>query len=139
MLPGRSDWESHYDPWKYANDCLADGALEQARTSAIFQLRRAVEFREKELKSIYSFDKIPGFEGTKDHKISKILLDLQIFLPIMRKQLIDFRNAVSHDPAKKPPDLNRCRKLAEFTWYFLKSTDHLLSVLLELWPLTAST
>jgi len=73
MLCGRSSWKSHYDPWKDANDRLADGAPEQASASAILQLRRAVEFRDKALKDTHSFDKIPEFEGIAYHKI---LLDL---------------------------------------------------------------
>jgi hypothetical protein len=50
-----------------------------------------------------------------------------IVLPLMRKVLTDVRNDVTHDFLKRPPDIGRCRELAEFTWYFLKSTDHLLS------------
>src|SRR6516165_6599061 len=123
-LNGRSSWESHSEPRNDANDRLADGASEQARAVAILQLRRAVEFRDKVLRDTYSLDKIPGFPKTSYYKI---LLDVQVILPIMRKHLIDIRNAISHDDTEKPPDLHRCRELAEFTWYYLKSTDHLLS------------
>ena len=124
MVNGRSAWERHYDPWKDAQDRLADGASEEARASAIWQLRRAVEFRDKAFKVTYPFDKIPGFNERTYHKL---LLDLEIILPIMRTTLVNIRNSISHDETEKPPNLDRCREFSEFTWYYLKSTDHLLS------------
>jgi len=124
MLPGHTDWQGHYAPWEHANESLSRRASEQDRASAIFQLRRALEFRDKALRSVYSLDKIPGLGR---NAYPGILSDLNITLPIMRRKLIDLRNEVAHDHTKSPPEIDRCREYSEFTWYFLKSTDHLLS------------
>jgi hypothetical protein len=121
---GDPHWERHYEPWKHANASLGEAASEQDRASAILQLKRSLEFREKALNSVYGFDKMHGI-GKKG--IPASLEMFNIVLPIMRKVLTDVRNDVTHDFSKQPPDLYRCRELAEFTWYFLKSTDHLLS------------
>lgn len=120
---GDPRWEKHYEPWKHANATLVETASEQDRASAIFQLRRALEFREKALNSVYGFNRIPG--GGKK-RTSDWLEMFNIVLPMMRKILTDVRNDVTHDFSKPPPDVDRCRELAEFIWYFLRSTDHLL-------------
>jgi hypothetical protein len=43
----------------------------------------------------------------------------------MLQKLIDIRNAVEHEDVP-PPDLETCKVFAEYTWYFLKSTDRML-------------
>ena len=123
-LPCTVDWKAHYNPWEHANGSLTANASEQDRACALFQLRRALEFRDTALTNIYSLDKVPGFGKAA---YPRIFSDLKIVLPVMRKKLIDLRNEVSHDYMKEPPDVSRCHEFAEFTWYFLKSTDHMLS------------
>jgi hypothetical protein len=122
--PGDPQWERHYESWNHANDSLVGTASEQDRASAIFQLKRSLEFRENALNSVYEFNKMTGIVKKG---IPAALEMFNIVLPIMRKTLTDVRNDVTHDFSKPPPDIHRCRELAEFTWYFLKSTDHLLS------------
>jgi len=43
----------------------------------------------------------------------------------MLQKLIDIRNPVEHEDVA-PPDHEACKVFAEFTWYFLKSTDRML-------------
>jgi len=106
---------------------LSGRASEQDRASAILQLRRAIDLRDKALKSAYSLDKIPGL-GKSTYP--KILSDLCVVMPLMRRKLIDIRNEVAHERVEPSVDLGRCLEYCEFTWYFLKSTDHLLSSLI---------
>ncbi|MEQ8487051.1 MAG: hypothetical protein RIB46_22025 [Pseudomonadales bacterium] len=42
--------------------------------------------------------------------------------PIMASNLIETRNAIEHED-EPPPGPERLREMAEFTWYFLRSTD----------------
>jgi hypothetical protein len=129
---GDPQWKRHYEPWNHANGSLLETASEQDRASAIFQLKRSLEFREKALNSVYGFDKMPGI-GKRG--VPSSLEMFNIVLPIMRKVLTDVRNDVTHDSSKPPPEIHRCKKLAKFTWYFLKSTDHLLSNSIRGWSL----
>lgn len=68
----------------------------------------------------YGLDQIPG--TTKN----TVLTDLQIVQPIMRDELRRLRNMVAHEYGAALPDVRRCREFAEFTFYFLRSTDKLL-------------
>ena len=124
MLAGYTDWQGHYAPWEHANESLLGRASQQDRACAIFQLRRALEFRDKALRSTYPLEKIAG-SGKKAHW--EILSELNIVLPIMREKLIRLRDDIAHEYVKSPPDVERCQEYSEFVWYFLKSTDHLLS------------
>ena len=124
-MGGRNtDWESHYKPWEHANESLSGRASLQDRASAILQLRRAIDLRDKALKAVYALDRIPCLAKSA---YPKILTDLGIVMPLMRKKLIDLRNEVAHEKVNPDVDLDRCLEYCEFTWYFLKSTDHLLS------------
>jgi hypothetical protein len=60
MGAGDPHWQKHYEPWSHANTSLAETASEQDRASAIFQLKRSLEFREKSLNNVYGFDGMPG-------------------------------------------------------------------------------
>jgi hypothetical protein len=121
MLFGVPDWKGHYEPWQHANETLKKNqTTEQDRASAILQLRRAVEFRENALRLFYGLDQIPA--TTKN----TVLTDLQIVQPIMRDELRRLRNMVAHEYGAALPDVRRCREFAEFTFYFLRSTDKLL-------------
>jgi hypothetical protein len=48
----------------------------------------------------------------------------------MLQKLISIRNAVEHEDANLP-DHETCKLFAEFTWYFLKSTDRMLQQVTE--------
>jgi hypothetical protein len=52
----------------------------------------------------------------------------------MFQKLVDIRNAVEHEDAI-PPDLETCKDFAEFTWYFLKSTDRILQDVTDIFEL----
>jgi hypothetical protein len=66
MGGGDPHWERHYEPWNHANTSLVEAASEQDRVSAVFQLKRSIEFREKALNSVYGFGKMPGVGKKKD-------------------------------------------------------------------------
>lgn len=124
MLAGHTKWQGHYAPWEHANKSLLGSASHEDRACAILQLRRALEFRDKALKSVYSPEKIVISEKKK---YWELLSKLGIVLPIMRKKLVDLRDIIAHEYMESPPNVERCQEYSEFVWYYLKSTDHLLS------------
>jgi hypothetical protein len=74
----------------------------------------------KLLTDLYIFKHIPI--GTKPKKILDQLEYFGIIRPLMLNRLIEIRNSVEHEYVS-PPELDRCKELVEFVWYFLRSTD----------------
>jgi hypothetical protein len=117
--------KAHYDIWRHAQRILAvPDPGEQDLCSAMIQLDRAVDLREKLLNSIYHFRRLPGMRGKDVHVI---MVELGIIKPLMKTRLATLRNALMHVNNTAPPDLNTCRELSEFAWYYLRSTDRLIS------------
>jgi hypothetical protein len=106
--------------WRHADRILATGADELARTDAISALKRAVAHRVRSLVDLYSLDLVPVSEKPK--RKQELLAYLGLLRQEMLRRLIEIRNAVEHEDAP-PPELLTCRELAEFTWYFLRSTE----------------
>ena len=119
------DLKTHYDIWGHAQTALAaQSPSEQDICAAMIQLDRAVDLREKLLSSIYHFRRLPGMRGKDAHAI---MADLGIIKPLMKTRLATLRNALMHINGAAPPDLNTCRELSAFAWYYLRSTDRLIS------------
>jgi hypothetical protein len=121
---GSIDWRRQYEPYLYATRILKSARVDEELVTTPYHLKRAVEFRETALKKAYSMEKIAGEMGVAPEKI---LHSLDIVLPIMHRKLISLRDEVTHNGDASPPDINRCKEFAEFTWYFLKCTDRLLT------------
>jgi hypothetical protein len=131
-------WRKQYEIWMHAKDLLDKLApAEQDCAAALFQLSRAVEFRDKLLAEIYPFKRIPGLpKGLKQHEI---MCQLGLILPLMKSKLDAIRNQLMHRPGVTAPPLDVCRELMEFTWYYLRSTDRLCSMPVDYFTVNYST
>lgn len=89
----------------------------------MFQLNRAVDFRDRLLARIYSFKHIPGSQRFRNQH--EVMCKLGLILPLMKTKLDVVRNELMHKPEAAPPSIQVCRELMEFTWYYLRSTDRL--------------
>ena len=107
-------------------------ALERA--DAVLALNRAVDQRLRAFEEIYHLRKLP-LTGHNGSTLSVLAL-LGVVRPRMHDQLNEIRNLVGHEDME-PPDSKVCRTLAEFVWYFLRTTERLTLFapsLLELVP-----
>jgi hypothetical protein len=93
---------------------------------AVENLNKAVDQRIARLTSAFSLNDLrrPG-GGNMDRY--ELLTHLGVIKPIMRSELNDIRNAVNHEDAL-PPAREQCVRLAEFAWYFLRSTDGIVRI-----------
>lgn len=121
---GSSSDLEHWDlPYVDVNHAFA--ILEQHKSTgflkdAIINLERAIKFRLKMLNDIYRFKNMPATAG-KDQL--KSMLDLGLIKPLMLEKITKIRNGVQHNLHASIPQHNECLELAEFAWYFLRSTD----------------
>lgn len=118
------EWQQQYEIYKHVASILGKSPDNNDLASAVFQLNRAIDFREKLLNKQYSFKKIPGFHGKKQHEI---MHSLGIIQPLLKTKLDKIRNNVMHSATYPVPKLSEVAELTEFTWYFLKSTDLIAS------------
>jgi len=56
----------------------------------------------------------------------ELLEQLELIKPSVLKRLLEVRNVIEHED-RPPPDKTACAELSEFTWYFLRATDHAAS------------
>jgi hypothetical protein len=87
-------------------------------------LRRVVGRRVKELKEIYELRKLPT--GVKPKYDLELLEYFGIIRPFMLKRLIDLRDSFEHEDSSPPPT-DECLMFADLAWYFLRSTDVLVT------------
>ena len=112
-----------YAMLEHAEKLLQHPSSDLSLVDVVTTLRRAVDRRVRALHAVYSFRTIPVRDKPNDP-----LLLLEFFGIVrsrMFQKLVDIRNAVEHEDAT-PPDLETCKDFAEFTWYFLRSTDRIL-------------
>jgi len=122
--PVQNDLRSRsYEILAHAEQVLGLPPSELALVDVITSLRRAIDRRLRALNSLYSFRDIPIRDRPHDLLIQ--LESLGIIRSHMVLKLIAIRNAVEHEDIA-PPDHEACKVFAEFTWYFLKSTDKML-------------
>ena len=111
-----------YEIHQHACDRLAKDPDEFDRVDAITTLRRVVGRRVKELKEIYQLRELPT--GAKPKGDLELLEYFGIIRPFMLRRLIDIRNFVEHQDSSPPPT-DECLMFADLVWYFLRSTDGL--------------
>lgn len=114
-----------YDIWRHARDRTSATASDHDRIDAISALRRSVNHRLKSLRTTYNFDYLPSVLGKK--QVLERLQEFGIVRSAIIKDLLEVRNLIEHEDID-PPDLEKCRRFVDITWYFLKSTDKLLDV-----------
>jgi hypothetical protein len=119
-----SSIHSDYRPYvllEHAQAIITSGARSrELRADVLVNLRRAVDFRIKNLVDRYNFKRVPLED--KPRGSLELLEFFGIVQPLMAGQLIELRNAVEHED-HEPPDVSKLKELSEFTWYFLRSTD----------------
>ncbi len=113
-----------YRHWEHANDLAANARDEFGRIDIVTTLKRAVDTRLRILDQIYRFKTIPIPEKPKG--LYELLTFLGIIRPLLLSRLYAIRRGVEHRDAE-PPSLARCKEFVEFVWYFLRSTDILLT------------
>ena len=122
--PVQDDLRSRsYEILAHAEQVPGQPTSELALVDVITSLRRAIDRRLRALNTLYSFRDIPIRDKPRD--LLLLLESLGIIRSHMLQKLIDIRNAVEHEDVA-PPDHEVCKVFAEFTWYFLKSTDRML-------------
>jgi hypothetical protein len=121
-------WKRAYDHWKHAGRVLLEQQDPLYRVDVITTLKRALNHRLQYLNNLYQFKKIPT--RNKAHGLLEQLADIGVIKPIMLKRLMSIRNEIEHQDAP-PPTIERCEEFLEFTWYFLRSTDTVASMIVR--------
>jgi hypothetical protein len=113
-----------YDLWNHANSLLEkDQDTRQIRADALINLRRSIDLRIQTIIDKFQLKDVPI--RTKPTGHLDLLQYFGVVRPMMAEKLIAIRNSVEHQDAI-PPAEDEMRELAEFTWYFLRSTDDIL-------------
>jgi len=119
----RPDWRKQHIIWEHANETISKPSpSEQDLSSAIIQLQRSVEHRDKLLDQLYAFEKIPGRKPGSKYET---MADLKIIRPTLKARLRDLRNRLIHEFGDIPLKASDCEELCDTAWYYLKATDHL--------------
>lgn len=117
-----------YYIWDRARDRARGNPSEFDRTDCIAALRRAINHRLKTLSQAYSFDSLPSLRAGK--QTLEKFQDYGLIRPALIRDLLLARNLVEHNDVE-PPSAERCRYFTDIVWYFLKSTDGLLRLMLD--------
>ncbi|MBF0724790.1 hypothetical protein [Enterococcus gallinarum] len=115
-----------YDIWNRANDLVKKNDSPFDLTDGITNLKRSINHRLKLIEEIYHFKKIDFPEKPKGYL--ELLESYSIVRPYLMKTVMEIRNHIEHNDTP-PPNHQRCKELVDMVWYFLKSTDSLVSSL----------
>jgi hypothetical protein len=95
------------------------------RADCISNLRKCLTHR------LHLFERIYNLRGLasvgKKHSYLTILAEFGVVRPFLLQRLLRVRNAIEYRDVI-PPSAARCGEFIDVTWYFLRSTDSLLSV-----------
>ncbi|MGJ7567869.1 hypothetical protein ACSFBM_28735 [Variovorax sp. GB1R11] len=91
-------------------------------------LKRSINTRLKALEAEYGFSKLPTAKAKK--RILETLQDFGLVRPTLLAELMKLRNDIEHNDAQ-PPDQATCHMYVDVVWYFLKSTDPLLDMVVD--------
>lgn len=119
-------WRAH-QIWRHANSLISSDCSDLSIADAITSLKRAVNHRLKALTRVYCFDALPF---TNQKKTLEKFQAYGLLRPPMLKDLFEVRNAIEHMDAP-PPSVTACGRYVDIVWYFLKSTDSLLTMRLD--------
>ncbi len=95
-----------------------------ARSECILSLKRTINHRLKTIEKIYSLRSI-GLPN-KPNGYLELLELCGLVRPLFLKKLMKIRNSIEHEDTN-PPSYKECREFLDVVWYFLKSTDGLVS------------
>ncbi len=121
-------WEKPYEYWNHAEELLINVKNQYTLIDSISSLKRAVDFRVKDLNSRYNL-KTANPKLKKKNNFER-LANFGIIKPIMLEKLLAIRNGIEHK-FENPPTVKICQELSEFVWYFLRSTDSYCSEIVK--------
>ena len=107
--------ESHIRTHK-SKDCRAD---------CLLTLKRALNQRLKALEEIHEFKKLDIPDKPKNY--FELMEKIGVVRPLLLEKLLKIRNNIEHDDSD-PPSYNQCKEFVDVVWYFLKSTNKLVSI-----------
>ncbi len=114
------DREKIYGMLEYSYKLLDENCNDFQRIDIISNLRRIISKRVQTIFNTYKIDNVE-FKIGNDKKFEK-LERLQLVKPLLLHELLKIRNGVEYND-KKPPSVNKLKKLIDTTWYFIRSTD----------------
>lgn len=114
-----------YKIWERALKLVSNANNDFDRSDVVLTLKRSLDQRLKLIEKTYLF-KSKQFEGKPKHYLD-ILAHLNIIRPLFFHKLLKIRNAIEHED-EKPPSKSECFELVDIVWYFLKSTDPIVSI-----------
>lgn len=120
------DQQRAYDIWQRANSLVEKNETQFDLTDGITNLKRSINHRLKLIEKIYNFKKIDFPERPKGYL--ELLETYNIVRPYLMKTVMEIRNLIEHNDSP-PPNQHRCKELVDMVWYFLKSTDTLVTSL----------
>jgi hypothetical protein len=95
------------------------------RADCISNLRKSLTHRLRLFEAVYNLQ--PIVNAGKKRPYLKILAEFGVVRPFLLELLLKVRNAIEYRDIA-PPAVRRCREFIDVVWYFLRSTDSLLSV-----------
>ncbi|KAA0696860.1 hypothetical protein DT594_05960 [Halopseudomonas laoshanensis] len=113
-------WNRPYDYLDIAYKIIETHSSSFELIDCVSNLKRAIDHRIKKISTDYQFKSMNRF-GLPKESLQK-LEALGLAKPAIIKTITSIRNVVEHQ-FEDPPGVDRCSELADFTWYFLKSTD----------------
>ena len=113
--------------WSHARNRLTNNPSELDRTDCMTSLKRATNHRLKALEAEYAISTLPASQSNK--KTLENLQEYGLVRPTLLTELMKVRNDIEHNE-RPPPDLN-CHLYVDIVWYFLKSTDQLLDMVVD--------
>jgi uncharacterized protein YutE (UPF0331/DUF86 family) len=117
--------KKEYSIWEHAGELISSNHSKHFRVDSIISMKRCVQHRIDLLNSTYKFSRIPG--NKRSDSVIDLLDKYGIIKPVMIRKIAELRNAIEHK-YDDPPEVERCKELLDFTWYFLKSTDSLIRI-----------
>ena len=113
-------WNRPYDYLEIAYKIIETHSSSFELIDCVSNLKRAINNRINKISTDYQFKSMNRF-GLPRESLQK-LEALGLAKPAIIKTITSIRNLVEHQ-FEDPPGVDRCSELADFTWYFLKSTD----------------
>jgi hypothetical protein len=114
------DWKHPYSYFRHSEKLLSGAPEKHYLIDTISNLKRAVDCRITHISTTYKIKKTAIYTPKKT--IWDILTELEVIKPVMLAKLLEIRNAVEHKFSDAPTQAC-CVELAEFVYYFLRSTD----------------
>ncbi|MET1171347.1 hypothetical protein [Paenibacillus amylolyticus] len=112
-----------YEIWEHSKNLISSHTSEFQLVDSIANLKRSLNQRLQLIEKRYNLKSINYRNKPKGYL--ELLEQYNVVRPFLMRILLSIRNEIEHNDMR-PPDLNRCQELLDVTWYFLRSTDHII-------------